>query len=289
MIYRHFEKFGLKLIIDQNIIPDDQTTLFVCSGMQRVKEKFIVPDKSKHASLQSCIRMNDLDLVGDGTHLTYFEMLGNFSFGNNDYELSIEMWHSLLLDLNIKVDNIHVHPTQLNHKVFWQKYGYDIIDDLECVWSDGDIGGYCCEVYSRGLEIGNLVNTLEHSTDVGFGWERLHLIVENKHRIQDTSLFIQHHPIVSDHMRTLEILYKNDIQPGNKGRNYVCKKLLRRIIPYLNGHEKFIFNEWLEDQKDKLVIALNRAKKMLRKHKDKSIEWWYETCGVFPEELKQIL
>lgn len=160
LVSKHFEKFGFPFVIDKNIIPDDNTTLFVCSGMQRVKNKFINLDYTKHGSLQSCIRTNDLELVGDGTHLTYFEMLGNFSFGNNDYELSVELWHSLIKDLGIKIDNIHIHPDS-NHRELWIKRGYSVVNDQECQWSDGNIGGYCCEIYSRGIEINKRKETLE--------------------------------------------------------------------------------------------------------------------------------
>lgn len=270
-------------------MPDDDTTLFVCSGMQRVKDKFLNPDLTKHGSLQSCIRTNDLDLVGDGTHLTYFEMLGNFSFGNNDYQLSVELWHSLMSDLGVKVDCVHVHPSCNDHKDLWLKRGYDVVGDPSCEWSDGNIGGYCCEMYSRGIEIGNLVNTLGHSTDVGFGWERLHMILEGTERVDQTYLFGNYHPVVADHVRTLEVMWRNGVEPGCKGRGYVCQRLLRRMIPYLVGTEKFVFDEWLENEKIKRTITLNRAKKMWRKHKDKSDEWWRGTCGILPEELKLIM
>jgi len=77
--------------------------------MQRVKPRFSNPDNTKYGSLQSCIRTNDLELIGDGSHLTYFEMLGNFSFGRGDYEESVELWDSILKDLNIPVDYLKYH------------------------------------------------------------------------------------------------------------------------------------------------------------------------------------
>src|SRR5580658_9182607 len=89
---KRFEILGFPLVTDTNVIPKDKTTLFVCSGMQQVKDRFETPDGSKYGSIQSCVRTNDLELVGDGSHLTYFEMIGNFSFGGNDYELSVELW-----------------------------------------------------------------------------------------------------------------------------------------------------------------------------------------------------
>lgn len=254
--------------------------------MQRVKHKFSQPDHTKYSSLQSCIRTNDLELVGDGTHLTYFEMLGTFSFGNNDYALAIELWHSLVSHLGVPIDSVHVHPDRSDHAQLWTKYGYDIIHDTDCKWSDGNIGGYCCELYSRGIEIGNLVNTLDHSVDVGFGWERLHMIVENVARVDQTSLFGAYHPVVADHVRALTALWDHGVAPGGRGRHYVCQRLLRRMLPLLTGNERFVFDAWLSEQKQKRDITLSRARKTWRKHKDKSPEWWFDSCGLMPEEIK---
>lgn len=287
VVLSYFEKFGFPLIVDKTIIPEDDTTLFICSGMQRIRNKFLIPDGSKHGSLQSCIRTNDLELVGDGSHLTYFEMLGNFSFGG-DYEQSVELWKSLLSDLKIKVDPIHCHPDNPNHHILWKKHGFETVNDESCQWSDGQIGGYCCEVYSRGIEIGNLVNTLGHSTDVGFGWERLFLIVEEKERIDQTSLFTNHHPIVNDHKRTLDILWENKVKPGIRGRNYVCRRLIRRIIPLLDGSENLVFKEWIELEKELKEKRLKEAKRIYRRHKDKSPDWWWETLGILPEEIIEL-
>uniref|UniRef100_UPI0039C3A3FF hypothetical protein n=1 Tax=Pseudomonas aeruginosa TaxID=287 RepID=UPI0039C3A3FF len=83
--------------------------------------------------------------------------------------------------------------------------GYEVVDDLDCQWSDGEIGGYCSEVYWRGIEIGNLVNTLGTMTDVGFGFERLMMAIEGKSRVDETSLFDQSlNPILRDHVRALD-------------------------------------------------------------------------------------
>jgi alanyl-tRNA synthetase len=117
-VQRRFEQFGFPLLIDTNIVPnDDESTLFVCSGMQQVKRQFHQPDGSRHGSLQSCIRTDDIELVGDGSHLTYFEMLGNFSFGGDDYEVSVELWHCILNDLGLKDTHIRLHPSQVSHQL----------------------------------------------------------------------------------------------------------------------------------------------------------------------------
>ncbi len=255
--------------------------------MQRVKDRFHKPDGTKHGSLQSCIRTNDIELVGDGSHLTYFEMIGNFSFGGGDYESSVEMWHLILSDLDVDVTNIHVHPSRDDHRRMWEKRKYEVVNDESCVWSDGQIGGECCEVFCGDLEIGNLVNPMGISTDVGFGWERLHQVVERKDRVDQTSLFGKYHPIVSDHSRTLEVMRENGIKPGGKGRGYICKRLVRRMLPYLTD-EKFIFDDWIDGERKLQRNKLKECRRLWRRHSDKSPEWWWETHGLFPEELPLI-
>jgi len=267
---------------DRNIVPKDESTLFICSGMQQVKNRFLYPDGSHYGSLQSCIRTNDLELVGDGSHLTYFEMLGNFSFGGHDFETSVELWHCIVKDLKIPVSTVHVHPDRLDHKHMWIKRGYRVINDRTCQWSDGNIHGECCELFSGDLEIGNLVNPLGHSTDVGFGWERLHQIVEKKHRVDQTSLFDQSlDPVVRDHYRTLSVMRESSIKPGPKGREYVCRRILRRVIDELPG-----FEDWIESERKLRDEKMKHGRKSYRKFRHKSPEWWYETFGLFPEELK---
>lgn len=282
-VRKTFEKYDFPLVIEQNIIPNDNSTLFVCSGMQNLKNKFSNPDNTHYGTLQSCIRTNDLELIGDGQHLSYFQMLGNFSFGNNDYKLSVELWKELISDLGIPVTSIHVHPDRDDHKKLWK--GFEIVDDPDCVWSDGKIGGHCCEMYSGNLEIGNLVNTLSHSTDVGFGWERMFLVIENKNRVDETSLFDQDvHPIVRDHSRTVRVMLENGVKPGSKGREYICRRLVRRMLPHLT--KRLPYFEIVESEKSLLERKLKVGRRKWKKFKDKPPEWWYETFGIFPEEMR---
>lgn len=256
--------------------------------MQRVRHKFSSPDGSVHGSLQSCVRTNDLDLVGDGTHLTSFGMLGNFSFNGPDYRTSCEMWTHILRDLGVRLEPIHVHPDRDDHKAIWRNLGHEVADDPECVWSDGQIGGNCCEVYSHGVEIGNLVNPLNHSTDVGFGFERLVMVLEGKGRADETSLFDQRYdPVVRDHIRTLALFHKNGIKPGAKGRPYICRLLLRKVLTEKLDPEPW--TEWVEQEKKVRERSLETCKKMWLRHKDKSPEWWWNTCGIMPDDLKLML
>ena len=249
--------------------------------MQNLKSRFSAADGTVYGSLQSCIRTNDINFIGDSTHLTYFEMLGNFSFAGTPYSVSVDLWTSILMDLGWNVE-IHVHPSRDDHKKLWH---FPVVNDHECVWSDGEIGGHCCEVYYQGVEIGNLVNPLEHSTDVGFGWERMLMFLENKNRIDETSVFDQSlPPICRDHERTLNCLWINGITPGNKKRNYICRRLLRRLLRY-NLDKKFIFQEWLESEKKMLEKSLSKGRKMWHKHSDKPAEWWWNTCGLTKEDI----
>lgn len=288
VVNKRFEEFGYHLCIDESIIPNDDSTNFICSGMQQVKDKFgQLLDGSKYSSLQTCIRTNDLSEIGDGTHLSLFKMIGNFQFGCNEYKQSIEMWHLILTDLKIPITHITVHPSQKEHISFWTKLGYKIELLEDNTWSDGNIGGYCCEVFVDDLEIGNLVHTLGHSVDVGFGLERLIQIVENKSRVDESSLFrTDLHPIVRDHIRILEVLYKNNIVPGSKGRNYICKLFLRKLLDF-EINETFIFSGWLENERvmrQKRFVECRRALRK-QKNKEKPLKWWLETYGIDENEL----
>jgi len=257
--------------------------------MQPHKFRFREPDGEKHGSVQPCIRTDDLDLVGDGTHLTSFEMVGNFSFGGHDYDESVELWHLILGDLQIPVSRVHVHPSRDDHQKLWLQRGYSIFDDETCVWSDGEIGGHCCELFCDDLEIGNLVNPLGHSTDVGFGLERLYQVVERCDRVHETSLFDQRlPPLVSDHLRTILLLKKNGIEPGNRGRNYVCRRLIRRILLHLERVGCDELDEWTEQESQLRQQSIRKGRRVWRKFRDRPESFWWETFGILPEELHLI-
>lgn len=285
VIETRFVEFGFPLVVDQNIIPnsDDRSTLFMCSGMQRVKSKFQLQDKTHYGSIQSCIRTNDLSLIGDGTHLTSFQMVGNFSFGNCDYEKSVELWHCIVRDLGLPISEIRVHPNREDHKSLWLRRGYNVVNDRRCEWSDGNIGGHCCEMYCEDLEVGNLVNPLGHSTDVGFGLERIYQVLERKCRVDETSLFdCSLDPISRDIVRTLLLMKQCGVKPGSKGRESICRQLLRRVL-HTNHSE---LSEWIENEKMVQQQTLLRVRKHFRRNRDKSPQWWMETFGVQSDDLR---
>jgi alanyl-tRNA synthetase len=257
--------------------------------MQPLKPRFQTPDGTSHGNVQYCVRTNDIDEVGDGTHLTFFQMIGSFGFGTNDYERHVELWTGIVRDLGIPIDHVDVHPDS-PHRVLWENRNFRVSDNPNCVWSDGTVGGYCSELFTpEGLEVGNLVNPLGHSIDVGFGYERMLQIVEGKSRVDETSLFRQDlDPVSRDHFRTLSVLHEQGIQPGNKGRNYVCRRLLRRYMRRNFGKSESLLHDWIEPETQRMEQSIRDGRRYWKRHGDKPDVFWWDTFGVLPEELPLI-
>lgn len=256
--------------------------------MQPLKSRFLDPDGGVHGSVQGCLRTDDLDEVGDGRHLTFFEMVGNFSFHGPTYDRSVELWHDLLGRLHVPVSHITVHPDRPDHRRLWERRGYRVRPDLECVWSDGAIGGHCTEVYVGELEVGNLVNTLGHSTDVGFGLDRLMQVVEGVSRVDETSLFDRRFcPVGRDHVRALTVLHEQGIAPGPRHREYVVRRILRRLLPLLPPVRPVLpFDGWIEHEVQLRERCLRQGRRLWRRHGHQPVRWWWESCGLLPEEVR---
>lgn len=253
----------------------DDSTLFCPAGMQRFanyyKDPSLVGMNKTTLSQQACLRVNDLDFLGDGSHLAYFNMLGLFSFGELTMKQAIHFWLSFLhsIDPNKKIQRITIHPEKFEEwKLLYPESLYDIIvPDSECVWSDGkEASGFCTEFYIDGIEVGNIVNTNGTMIDCGFGLERLEHVYHGKP--MDTE--------VEALQKACRAIIDAGYAPGSKKQGHVLRKLLNRL--QVKGgtldHEYF-YQEVIRRQE--MRITYERHK---HKHLNKPPEWWLDTYGV---------
>lgn len=225
----YFESKGHKIVPSASLIPNDPTLLFTVAGMVPWKgilqgaEPAFAP---RVADVQKCIRAggkhNDLDEVGfDGRHHTFFEMLGNWSFGDYFKAGAIEMsWELLTQVLKLDPNKIRVttHVSDEESTELWRKIaGKEAIrlGDKDNWWSAGDTGpcGPCTEMFydfggdianedDRWVEIwndvfmqfdrdanGNLTPLPKQNVDTGGGLERWAAMLQGKTDNYDTDLF----------------------------------------------------------------------------------------------------
>jgi alanyl-tRNA synthetase len=270
-IYKEFcSKRGIDFAINDKVNPYDQTTLFCPSGMQQFKNKFI--DKSfvdTISNVQSCIRMNDFEEIGDNTHLLYFNMIGLFSFREMSVKETIDFWLEFLSELGLRPDYVTIHPD----KPEWKEYypvDMRVVETDECTWSDGNISGYCTEFFIDDVEIGNIVNPLGDCIDVGFGLERLEMFVNNKIVTKIDTL-----------KETVIKIIDSGYKPSNLKQGYVLRKILREI--YLMGES--INHEYFNQEIERQNVIKNKYERLKDKHSDKSKEWWYDTHGIKIDDI----
>jgi len=167
-----FQKRGHKLIPSSSLVPHgDPTLLFTSAGMVQFKPYFMgqaEPPAPRMVSIQKCFRTSDIDSVGDATHLTFFEMLGNFSVGDYFKKEAIEWAWELVTDPK---EGIGLDPDKLWISVYldddeaaghWRALGVpeDRImryGEEDNYWFSGDVGpcGPCSEIhYDYGLTDG---------------------------------------------------------------------------------------------------------------------------------------
>ena len=269
-LYQQYcESHSIPFQHDNKVNPYDDTTLFCPAGMQQFKPKFKNPDNTTIANIQSCIRLQDIAEIGDGTHLLHFNMLGLFSFGEMNMQQAVDFWMEFIERvLEIKVDTITIHPDKLNE---WRHMYYtyphlNITTDEECIWSDGEMGGYCTEFYINGVEIGNIVNTLDQFIDVGFGMERLELMA-NGEQVKSSLDTLQ---------ETIERIIDSGYKPGPQKQGYILRKLLREL--YIQGGE--MEHPFFIQEVERQAKAKVRYERLVVKHPNMPKEWWFDTHGV---------
>lgn len=217
-----FEKKGHKIVPSSSIIPTDPSVLFTTAGMQQFKEYFLgkeSPYGKNVVTLQKCFRTSDIETVGDESHLTFFEMLGNFSFGGYFKETAIKLAYDFLLKglklplggavFTVFAGNEDI-PEDKESAEIWKKLGVPENKIKKCSKEDnfwgptGEEGpcGPTTEIHIQGTEIWNLVFneyyqdrdrklTLlkQKGVDTGMGLERLAMVVQKKPSIFEADLF----------------------------------------------------------------------------------------------------
>ena len=340
---KYFERHGHTRVRSSPLLPaNDPTLLFTNAGMNQFKDVFLGVEKREYVracSSQKCVRAggkhNDLDEVGKtARHQTFFEMLGNFSFGDYFKEDAIKFaWEFL-------VDELKMDPQRLWFSVFggddevpadedaaklWEQVGAPRERVLrfgkkDNFWQMGETGpcGPCSEIHyylgeqpenpefnradlvngpgGTTMEIWNLVfmqyNRIETapgqyqlellpkpSVDTGLGLERTAVIMQGKYSNYETDLlrpFIDFTSqlagrdydadgqegfamrVIADHARASAFLIADGILPGNEGRNYVLRKIMRRAI-YQGRHTLGFEKSFFHQVTDFVVEVIGRA------------------------------
>ncbi|MEN6479736.1 MAG: alanine--tRNA ligase [Anaerolineales bacterium] len=302
-----FRRRGHTIVKSSSLVPgNDPTLLFTNAGMVQFKEIYLGLETrpySRAASAQKCMRVsgkhNDLDNVGPSPrHHTFFEMLGNFSFGDYFKKEAIEyawefltvelgldperLWATIYLDddeaYDIWAHHIGLRPERIirlgRKDNFWEMAETGPCGpDSEVMYDRGP--AYCtchradcspatdCE---RWLEIWNLVFTqfeqqadgtlvplAKRNIDTGMGLERITSVVQGVDNNYDTDLFLPimqrtqellghtdeerraqyvAYRVIADHSRAMTFLIADGVLPGNEGRNYVLRLVLRRAARF---------------------------------------------------------
>ncbi|HEY4503766.1 MAG TPA: alanine--tRNA ligase [Candidatus Paceibacterota bacterium] len=174
-----FEKKGHKIVSSSSLIPkDDPSVLFTTAGMQQFKP-YYTNDKSalkdfgskNTVSIQKCIRTSDIEEVGDDSHNTFFEMLGNFSFGGYGKKMAIEYAYEFITrEMGLDISYVSVFgglkdsylERDEESKKIWQALGIRDIREEEMsdvFWGPTGNSGPCgptTEIYCKNIEGENI-------------------------------------------------------------------------------------------------------------------------------------
>ncbi len=197
-----FEKKGHKIVPSSSLIPADPSVLFTTAGMQQFKPYYLgekSPYGSDVASCQKCFRTSDIEEVGDETHLTFLEMLGNFSFGGYFKEEAIKLAYEFLFkELKLSLDDAiftvfegdpstrastelsrmssgQAVSTDKESILIWKKLGIPESQIKKCgrednFWGPTGREGPCgptTEIHLKGVEVWNLVFNEYHQDEKG--------------------------------------------------------------------------------------------------------------------------
>lgn len=374
-----FEEAGHTFVPSSSLVPGgDQTLLFTNAGMVQFKDVFLGTDHrpyTRAANSQKCMRVagkhNDLDDVGrDNTHHTFFEMLGNWSFGDY-YKSEAIAWAFQLLTQVFGLPKEKLYATcfkddqgdiptdeeaaaqwalqpgmNKDHILFFGRKAnfWEMADTGPCgpcseihidrgedACDKKDVVGHVCAVNgdcARFLEIWNLVfiqyNRLsathleplpQRHVDTGMGFERLVALIQGKDSNYRTDLFwplilktqelarqtdeqreknFTPYRVIADHARAAAFLIADGVVPGNTGRNYICRMIIRRAARF--GSKLGLVEPFLARIAD-LVIEnygefypeLNRARGIILEDITREEERFARTVEHGLEQLQEAL
>jgi alanyl-tRNA synthetase len=356
----YFRSKGHSIVPSSPLVPaNDPTLLFVNSGMVQFKDVFLGKDKRPYkraTTSQRCVRAggkhNDLENVGyTARHHTFFEMLGNFSFGDYFKKDAIAFaWELLTKVYKLPPERLWTTVYQTDDEAYdlWTRM-VGVPKD-RCIrigdkpggakfqsdnfWQMADTGpcGPCSEIFydhgpgiaggppgsteaegDRYIEIWNLVfmqyNRDEQGTmhplpkpsvDTGMGLERIAAVLQRKHSNYEIDLFQDlikaaaretHQKqaqspslnVIADHIRACSFLVVDGVIPGNEGRGYVLRRIIRRAIRhgYKLGQKKPFFHRLVPD----LDRAMGDAYPELRTAKDRVADVLRQEEERFAETL----
>ncbi len=297
----YFKDQGHTIVESSPLVPrNDPTLMFVNSGMVQFKNVFTGAETRPYkraTTAQKSVRAggkhNDLENVGyTARHLTFFEMMGNFSFGDYFKSDAIPFaWELVTKHFGLSKDKllVTVYHDDDEAASLWKKVAGFSDDKIIRIktdanfWRMGDTGpcGPCSEIFidlgdkiaggppgspdedgDRFLEFWNLVfmqfeeqpggkriNLPKPSVDTGLGLERMASILQGVHSVFETDLFqsligaasdiikvkaagdqLASFRVIADHIRTTSFLIADGVLPGNEGRGYVLRRIMRRAM-----------------------------------------------------------
>ena len=303
-----------EVVASSPLVPgNDPTLLFTNAGMVQFKDVFLGTDKrgyDRAASSQRCVRAggkhNDLENVGYTTrHHTFFEMLGNFSFGDYFKQDAIRYaWEFLTETLGLPPERLWVTVFNDDDEAadIWLKdikvdpARFSRMGEKDNFWAMGDTGpcGPCSEIfYDHGPDVeggppgspdedgdryvevwnlvfmqydraadGKMVPLPKPSVDTGMGLERIAAVMQGVHSNYATDLFSgltaaaakalgvpndgsSSLNVIADHIRACAFLIVDGVLPGNEGRGYVLRRIIRRALRHGNklGYHGLFFHK----------------------------------------------
>lgn len=368
---KFFESKGHQRVTSSSLVPhDDPTLLFTNAGMVQFKEVFIGLDKRPYkraTTAQKCVRAggkhNDLDTVGrTPRHHTFFEMLGNFSFGDYFKKEAISYaWEFLTEVLQLPKEKLWATIYLDDDEAYelWKELTkipeerIIRLGEKDNFWAMGDTGpcGPCSEIiYDRGekyscdhpecgigvcdcdrwLEIWNLVfmqfdrdedgnlNPLPRpSIDTGMGLERIASILQGvesnfqtdlikplmdkvveltgKKYYEDERGFAFR--VIADHTRSCSFLIADGVLPGNEGRGYVLRRILRRAVRFgktLGLEKPFLYKlvdtlaDYMGDVYQELKEKQEAIKKIIKIEEEKFHETLHEGLKVVNDIIAKV-